>query len=232
MLVQENARAFEALGKHRFSTMSRKATPSSPTPTPSTPTRTRITYGQRWSVSQNRDAGKVFTLNLNDISLYAPLKKEPPQAGSVRFRSEKELSRLAARWPASRLVEIWNRLPATNPVRKFTDRKTAVERIWKAIQSSSFASKGRAMPGRRKPHRPNKPGSARQKTEVRQPTKTHRIVALLEQPAGATLKAIMAATEWQAHSVRGFISGQLRNRMGLRVKSFELKGERVYAIQK
>jgi len=56
------------------------------------------------------------------------------------------------------------------------------------------------------------------------------VIALLERPAGASLKAIMSATGWQAHSVRGFISGQLGKRLGFRVKSFERDGERVYAI--
>jgi hypothetical protein len=41
----------------------------------------------------------------------------------------------------------------------------------------------------------------------------------------------MGATGWQAHSVRGFISGQLGKKLGLRVKSFERDGERVYAIR-
>jgi hypothetical protein len=42
----------------------------------------------------------------------------------------------------------------------------------------------------------------------------------------------MSATGWQAHSVRGFISGQLGKRLGLRVKSFERDGERVYLIRR
>jgi hypothetical protein len=41
----------------------------------------------------------------------------------------------------------------------------------------------------------------------------------------------MAATGWQAHSVRGFISGQLIKKLGLRVRSFRRDGERVYAIK-
>jgi Protein of unknown function (DUF3489) len=43
--------------------------------------------------------------------------------------------------------------------------------------------------------------------------------------------AIVAATGWQAHSVRGFISGHLVKKLGLRVKSFRQDGERVYAIK-
>ena len=62
-------------------------------------------------------------------------------------------------------------------------------------------------------------------------TKAAQILALLKRPAGATLKAIMVATGWQAHSVRGFISGHLVKKMKLRVKSFRRDGERVYAIK-
>jgi len=66
---------------------------------------------------------------------------------------------------------------------------------------------------------------------AKQATKSGQVLALLQQPAGATLKALMAATGWQAHSVRGFISGQLVKKMGLRVKSLRRDGERVYAVR-
>ena len=65
----------------------------------------------------------------------------------------------------------------------------------------------------------------------RQTTKTARVIALLEQPEGATLQAIMKATGWQAHSVRGFVSGQLAKKMGLRIRSFSRDGERVYKLK-
>src|SRR3954454_5264985 len=51
------------------------------------------------------------------------------------FGSEKELPSLAGTWPGARLIEIWNSLPGATPVKKFTDRKKAVARIWKSIQS-------------------------------------------------------------------------------------------------
>src|SRR5260370_25135568 len=51
------------------------------------------------------------------------------------FASQQELADLAAKWPANRLVEVWNGIPGLTPVKKFTDRKSAVSRIWKAIQS-------------------------------------------------------------------------------------------------
>jgi hypothetical protein len=62
-------------------------------------------------------------------------------------------------------------------------------------------------------------------------TKAAQIFALLKRPAGSTLKSIMVATGWQAHSVRGFISGHLVKKMGLRVKSVRQNNERVYLIK-
>ena len=61
-------------------------------------------------------------------------------------------------------------------------------------------------------------------------TKAATVIALLQEPSGATLKAIMAATGWQSHSVRGFISAQLLKKRKLKVKSFKRDGERVYKI--
>lgn len=56
-------------------------------------------------------------------------------AGAEYFGSEKELAKLAASWPSTRLIEIWNSLPGVGPVKKFKDRKTALPRIWKAAQA-------------------------------------------------------------------------------------------------
>jgi hypothetical protein len=58
------------------------------------------------------------------------------------------------------------------------------------------------------------------------------IMALLQEPSGSTLKAIMTATGWQSHSVRGFISGQLIKKRKLRIRSFKREGERVYKIRR
>ena len=57
-------------------------------------------------------------------------------AGGGSFASERELQELVSVWPMKRLVEIWNRLPGVEPVARFTDRKTALGRIWRAIQPS------------------------------------------------------------------------------------------------
>jgi hypothetical protein len=53
---------------------------------------------------------------------------------------------------------------------------------------------------------------------------------MLQDRAGTTIAAIMAATEWQQHSVRGFLAGVIRKRLGLNLVSEPDEGGRVYRI--
>jgi hypothetical protein len=72
----------------------------------------------------------------------------------------------------------------------------------------------------------------KQAAGTRQGSKTAKILELLKRSGGATLKELMKATGWQAHSVRGFISGTLGKKMGLTVASVkESDGERTYSIK-
>jgi len=66
---------------------------------------------------------------------------------------------------------------------------------------------------------------------VRAGTKQAMLIALLQAPDGATMNTIMAATSWQAHTVRGAMSGALGKKLGLIVTSAkEGDGARVYRI--
>jgi len=66
----------------------------------------------------------------------------------------------------------------------------------------------------------------------RQGSKTAQVLELLRRPGGATLRELMASTGWQAHSLRGFVSGTLGKKMGLSVESTKGEdGERTYSLK-
>jgi Protein of unknown function (DUF3489) len=53
---------------------------------------------------------------------------------------------------------------------------------------------------------------------------------MLQAPTGTTIAAIMEATGWQQHSVRGFLAGVVRKRLKLKLASNKLDGTRVYQV--
>src|SRR5712691_5433305 len=146
--------------------------------------------------------------------------------GTDHFSSLDELARLAEPWPATRLVRIWNSLPGAAAVKRFTDRKTAVSRIWKALQNGGGNSAAKRKTRRKNGSRSNKP-------TARAGTKKAHIIRLLERPNGATVAEIMRTTDWQPHTVRGFISRALVHDLRLHVTRFKReKGQRAYRLQR
>ena len=169
----------------------------------------------------------------NNITAFASGEQIDESAGETEtFRSRQELAALAEKWPATRLVEIWSGLPGVQPVERFTSRQVAVTRVWKAIQSlePGDAAQAPRAAAKKPAARKKAPPAARNRAVGH--TKTARVIALLERPQGATLKAFSRATGWQTHSVRGFISGQLKKKLGLKVASSVREGERVYSIKR
>jgi hypothetical protein len=84
-----------------------------------------------------------------------------------------------------------------------------------------------AKPKRGTPPQPH-PSSANQ-TE-RTETKQARILAMLRAPSGVTIDAMMHATGWQQHSVRGFLAGVVRKKLGFNLVSAATEGGRLYRI--
>jgi|SRR3954449_1540316 len=72
---------------------------------------------------------------------------------------------------------------------------------------------------------------ASSKSASRPDTKHSRIVAMLRAPAGATIATIMTAMGWQQHSVRGFLAGVVRKKLGLNLVSEQTDKGRVYRIK-
>ena len=89
-----------------------------------------------------------------------------------------------------------------------------------ALSATPAAAAKPAQLAPRKPKRPNsEPGS-----------KQDSVIAMLKSPAGATIDAMMKATGWQQHSVRGFLAGVVRKRLKLKLGSKKVDGKRVYQI--
>jgi hypothetical protein len=61
-------------------------------------------------------------------------------------------------------------------------------------------------------------------------SKQSRVIAMLQSPTGVTITAMMKATGWQKHSVRGFLAGVVRKRLKLKLVSKKLDGNRIYQI--
>ena len=194
----------------------------------------------------------TFTIDTdNNITAHAGLPASADHTQS--FAAAKELAKLAADWPASRLVEVWNGFAGAvpfddlKPVKKFTSRKAAIARIWQAVQRLSpeaeqqtrdvapqaadvAPTKPRSRKGapKGKRHDTARPGA----NVAREGSKKAEVLALMRRAKGVTLQAIMEFTGWQAHTVRGFVSGTVTKKMRLKVESFRTDNkERAYRIR-
>ena len=205
---------------------------------------------------------KIFLIEneTDNITAYSLAKDAEAVKNAERFRNETGLAKLAANWPAQRLVDIWNSLPGVTPVKKFKDRGTAVKRIWNAIQhlgetvaaihegventpiaaptaapvapqTRDVAPKAKGSKTKATPAKVSFKPAVEAKS-ARTGSKTDIVLALLKRAGGATSAELMEATGWQAHSVRGFLSGTIGKKMGLTLVSEKGgNGERTYSLE-
>jgi hypothetical protein len=187
----------------------------------------------------------------NNIAVHPDKEAAIKEAGATgaAFTTEANLSEATASWPASRLADTWNSFAGAPPfaelkeVKRFTDRKSAVARIWNAAKRLGAALEEemniaeqdmlRAQQEMLSPAKAAKPAKIAHTPKQREGTRKATVLALLERAGGATLEEIMAETAWQKHSVRGFIS-TLASKHGYTVTSTrrETDKARIYSITK
>ena len=97
--------------------------------------------------------------------------------------------------------------------------KSAKKRTVAATSATAATKTAQQSQNERKP----KQGESR--------SKQSHVIAMLRSPAGATIDAIMKATGWQQHSVRGFLAGVVRKRLNLKLSSEKVDGNRIYQIK-
>jgi hypothetical protein len=164
---------------------------------------------------------------------------------SQSFSTAKELAKLTAEWPTSRLLDTWNSFAGVapfddlKPVKKFTDRKAAVARIWKAIQRLSADVAPPATPvatertrSKKSLAKASRSARAQKGATESRTNKKAEVIALMKRAKGATLAEIVDATGWQNHTVRGFVS-ILGSKGGEKIESAKnADDQRTYKIGK
>lgn len=104
--------------------------------------------------------------------------------------------------------------------------RTSEDLMTKA-KSKTKAASCLQEPKTAKPKIPQKSSTAKSLFE----SKRVRIVKMLSAPRGTTIAAIVAATGWQKHSVRGFLAGVVRKKLGLNLVSEQGAKGRIYRVK-
>ena len=110
------------------------------------------------------------------------------------------------------------------PMPKPTKKSTSPARS--SSKSAPNAAATKPLPEPAQPTAPRSGGAAKKIATSKQA----QVIAMLQSASGATIAAMMEATGWQQHSVRGFLAGVVRKKLKLKLSSMKVDGIRVYCI--
>lgn len=155
--------------------------------------------GRSRAPKENRTEMPAFTISDdNNITVFATAGEAAEAAcgTALVFESKAELARVAAEWPMSRLIEVYNSIPGNGEVKRFADRNKAVTRIWAAIQplarNIALQPQPSAESETSQPANSTQPAKAAKARHKRTPGGPSRATA--SEPRNTRKKATVAAT--------------------------------------
>jgi len=151
----------------------------------------------------------IFRLNESGRITVEPKGAEQLR-GDLCFVTEASLSRLTEKEPLSRLVAIWNELPDVKPVQRFSNRKTAVHRIWRVVET---LKPGWERTRKRTPKPMPKP-------DVDGPTLI-KVLTMLKTEEGATIPELVIGSGCHPERIRAVLTEVVEKELMVKIQSFE-----------
>jgi hypothetical protein len=177
----------------------------------------------------------IFTIDADSNITVHATRKAARQTGASVFDTPENLAALIGP-DNKRLVEIWNSLTGVTPVRKFASRTVAIQRILATLEKLAVSipevpavkKAETAAPQTNSTRRVDSPKKAKlaRKAGRKAGSRKEILLGLISRENGASLDELMAAVNWQKHSVRGFIATLGKT---VRIESFKTdQGVRMY----